>query len=135
MKVRIKMIKYLFPFLFLITILNAENINTQDDELIDDEPIDYSNEAKIEPSVDCLILQDENSIICKFETNRINEDQEIVVQWIDPQGDISRSRSMIVPPGHGSIYDFRYINGRLSGDWVFKVIENDKVFETKFELK
>ena len=129
------MIKYLLPFLFLITILNAENFNTQNDELIDDEPIDYSNEAKIEPSVDCLILQGENSIICKFETNRINTDQEIIIQWIDPDGNISRSRNMIVPAGHGSIYDFRYINGRLSGDWVFKVIENDKVFETKFELK
>lgn len=134
MKVRMKMIKYLFPFLFFITIINAENINTQNEELLD-EPMDYSNEVKIEPSVDCLILQDENSIICKFQTNRLNIDQEIVVQWIDPQGDISRSRNMIVPAGHGSIYDFRYINGRLSGDWVFKVIENNKEFETKFNLK
>ena len=47
------MIKYLFPFLFFVTITNAEDIN-----------------LKIEPSADCLILQDENSIICKFETNR-----------------------------------------------------------------
>lgn len=129
------MIKYLFPFLFFLTITNAENINIQNEEFSDENPIENIDEVKIEPSVDCLILQDENSIICKFETNRIIEDQDIVVQWIDPQGDVSRSRNMIVPAGHGSIYDYRYINGRLLGSWTFKVIENEKVYETNFELE
>ena len=129
------MTKYLFPFLFLLTIVNAENVNTNNEELIEEEPIEYIDEAKIEPSVDCLILEDENSIICKFETNRTNKDESIVVQWIDPQGDVSRSRNMLVPAGHASIYDYRYINGRITGEWTFKVIENDKEFSTKFELK
>jgi hypothetical protein len=129
------MIKYLFPFLFFLTIINAENINTQNEEVTDEYPIENIDEVKIEPLVDCLILQDENSIICKFETNRISEDQDIVVQWIDPQGDVSRSRNMIVPAGHGSIYDYRYINGRLKGSWTFKVIEKEKEYTTNFELK
>ena len=129
------MIKYLFPFLLFLTITNAENISTQNDELEDEYPVENINEAIIEPSVDCLILQDENSIICKFETNRSLKDQEIVVQWIDPQGDVSRSRNMIVPAGHASIYDYRYINGRLIGSWTFKVIENEKSYTTNFELK
>lgn len=129
------MIKYLFPFLLFLTIANAENIDTNNEVLEDEYSIENINEARIEPSVDCLILQDENSIICKFETNRSLEDQEIVVQWIDPQGDVSRSRNMIVPAGHGSIYDYRYINGRLLGSWTFKVIENEKEYTTNFELK
>jgi hypothetical protein len=129
------MIKYLFPFLFFLTITNAENINTESQELEDETSIEIIDEVKVEPSVDCLILQDENSIICKFETNRIAEDQDIVLQWIDPQGDVSRSRNMIVPAGHGSIYDYRYINGRLLGSWSFKVIENEKEYITSFELK
>ncbi len=129
------MIKYLFPFLLFLTITNAENINTDNDELENEYPIENINQAIIEPSVDCLILQDENSIICKFETNRNLEDKEIVVQWVDPQGDVSRSRNMIVPAGHASIYDYRYINGRLLGSWTFKVIENEKSYTTTFELK
>jgi len=112
------MIKYLFPFLFFVTITNAEDIN-----------------SKIEPSADCLILQDENSIICKFETNRNSSDRNIVVQWIDPQGDVSRSRNMLIPAGHASIYDYRYINGRLKGSWTFKVIENEKSYITSFKLQ
>lgn len=129
------MIKYLFPFLFFLTIVNAENVDTYNEELIDDEPIEYIDEVKIEPSVDCLILQDENSIICKFETNRSDKDESIVVQWIDPQGDVSRSRNMLVPAGHASIYDYRYINGRITGEWTFRVIENEKEFATKFQIK
>ena len=112
------MIKYLFPFLFFVTITNAEDIN-----------------LKIEPSADCLILQDENSIICKFETNRTLKDRKIIVQWIDPQGDVSRSRNMLIPAGHASIYDYRYINGRLKGSWTFKVIENEKSYITSFKLQ
>ncbi len=129
------MTKYLFPFLFLLTISNAENINSNSEEVPNEEALEYMEEIRIEPSVDCLILEDENSIICKFETNRINKDQSIIVQWIDPQGDVSRSRSMLVPAGHASIYDFRYINGRLLGEWTFKVLEDEKEFTTKFQLK
>ena len=129
------MIKYLFPFLLFLTIVNAENINIDNDVLEDEYPIENIDDVKIEPSVDCLILEDENSIICKFETNRVLKDQEIVIQWIDPQGDISRSRNMLVPAGHASIYDYRYINGRLTGSWTFKVIEDEKEYTTNFELK
>ena len=85
--------------------------------------------------VDCLILEDENSIICKFNAKRETNDQEIIVQWIDPQGEISRSREMIVPAGHGSIYDYRYIDGRALGKWTFKVITDEKEHTTTFELK
>lgn len=93
----------------------------------------YANEN--ESKVDCLILEDENSIICKYIVKRSNQEKPIVVQWLDPQGDISRSREMIVPAGHGSIYDYRYIKGRLLGTWTFKVIDQDKnEYTTSFDL-
>ena len=130
------MIKYLFPFLFLITISNAENVNTSNEELSnEDKSINHIDEIKRESSVDCLILEDENSIICKFETSRIEEEESIIMQWIDPNGEISRSRNMLVPVGNASIYDYRYIKGRALGEWTFKVIEKDKEYSTKFQLQ
>lgn len=86
-------------------------------------------------SVDCLILQDENSIICKYEHERMEEDKSINVQWIDPDGNISRERVLLLPAGHGSIYDFRYIDGRESGIWQFKVIDNEVETSTTFEIE
>ena len=123
MKVRIKMIKLLVSCLFLATLSFAQTLEEQ-----------YL-ESEFEPTVDCLILKDENSIICKFEAQRSLEDQNIIAQWIAPDGNISRSREMIVPAGHGSIYDYRYIKGRELGNWTFKIISNQKEYATQFELK
>ncbi|PLY06291.1 MAG: hypothetical protein C0625_10020 [Arcobacter sp.] len=95
-------------------------------EIIDEEP-------KI--SVDCLILQDENSIICKYEHERIEEDKNINVQWIDPNGEVSRERILLIPAGHGSIYDFRYIEGREKGIWQFKVIDGEVETSATFEIE
>jgi len=115
--------KLLISSLFcVVSMINAEDIIINED-------------TQSINKVDCLILEDENSIICKYLVPRSEEDQEIVVQWIDPQEDISRSRTMIIPAGHGSIYDYRYIKGRLAGSWTFKVIDNNKEYTTKFELK
>lgn len=117
MKVRIKMTKYIFSFLFLATSLFAENKTDL-------------------PKVDCLILEDENSIICKYEVIRINKSRDVLVQWIDPKGEVSRTRNMNVPAGHGSIYDYRYIKGRTLGVWTFKVTDSEKnEYTTQFELK
>ena len=86
-------------------------------------------------NVDCLILKDENSIICKYETIRKDFDEPIFIEWINPQGEVSRTREMTVPAGHGSIYDFRYIKDRSLGTWTFKVSSKDEVYTTTFELK
>lgn len=86
-------------------------------------------------SVDCLILKDENSIICKYETIRKDVDEPIFIEWINPEGQVSRTREMTVPAGHGSIYDFRYIKNRSLGTWTFKVNSKDEVYTTTFELK
>ena len=58
--------RYLVSFLVFTTLLfSQENlVNTQ-------ETIDINQ--SYDPNVDCLILEDENSIICKFEVIRDTE--------------------------------------------------------------
>ncbi len=86
-------------------------------------------------NVDCIILEDENSIICKYSHDRSTNDKEITVQWIDPNNEISRERIMIIPAGHASIYDYRYKDGRLKGQWTFKVIDNAQEYTTTFTIE
>ncbi|MFA7084509.1 MAG: hypothetical protein WC141_08250 [Arcobacteraceae bacterium] len=84
---------------------------------------------------DCLILKDENSIICKYTSPIGTQDKEIEVEWINPNGESTRKRTVIVPAGHSSVYDFRYISGRLKGIWTFKVYDEEDSVTTTFELK
>jgi len=90
---------------------------------------------EIKPEVDCLILEDENSIICKYIHERVETDKTIVFEWIDPTGNISRTRDVIILSNHGSAYDFRYTDGRQKGIWTFKVIDENKTYQTQFEIK
>ncbi len=83
---------------------------------------------------DCLILKDENSIICKYTSPRQMEDKEVIFEWINPNGETTRKRIMVIPAGHGSVYDFRYISGRLKGVWTFRVFDEQDSVSTTFEL-
>ena len=85
--------------------------------------------------VDCLILEDENSIICKYTHERVNVDHNVTFQWIEPNKVISRSREMLIPALHGSVYDYRYIKGRAKGIWTFKVIDEQKEYTTNFTIE
>jgi len=84
---------------------------------------------------DCLIIKDENSIICKYSNVRKSYDRDIKIFWINPKENISREKEVIVPAGHGSVYDFRYIEARMKGLWTFKVIDKEKEYSTSFEIK
>ncbi|MEA2050516.1 MAG: hypothetical protein U9O56_07285 [Campylobacterota bacterium] len=88
-----------------------------------------------ENSADCLILEDENSIICKYTHERIQEDHNVTFQWIEPNERVTRTRKMIIPALHGSVYDYRYIKGRTKGKWTFKVIDEDQEFSTNFTIE
>ncbi len=113
------MIRYIYILLFFVVLGFSEIIELEDET---------------KSGVDCLILQDENSIICKYEHQRMEKDKELIVQWIDPKGEISRERTVVLPAGHGSIYDFRYIEGRMKGIWQFKVKEDQEEISTTFTL-
>lgn len=91
--------------------------------------------AQGEKSADCLIIEEENSIICKYVNARKNIDRAVLFEWFNPNGLLSRTREMQVPAGHGSVYDFRYIAGREAGVWTFKVSEGEESYKTTFEIK
>ncbi|MCT7603843.1 hypothetical protein [Aliarcobacter butzleri] len=124
------MIKFLIPFLLCTTIVFAESSADNNKKIEDTIQKSYN------PNVDCLILEDENSIICKFEVIKDSQnEQKIVINWVNPNGEISRTREMLIPAGDSSAYDFRYLDGRESGKWDFKIIYDEKEYSTSFELK
>ncbi|MCT7910038.1 hypothetical protein N5915_10770 [Arcobacter lacus] len=124
------MIKFLIPFLLCTTIIFAES-QVDNSKLIED-----NSQKSYNPNVDCLILEDENSIICKFEVIKdAQNEQKIIINWINPNGEISRTREMLIPAGDSSAYDFRYLDGRESGKWDFKILYGEKEYSTSFELK
>jgi len=84
---------------------------------------------------DCLILEDENSVVCKYSHEILDMDEEIQIFWVNPSGKVSRKRILVIPAGNCSVYDFRYTSGRTKGVWTFKVIEANKQTSTTFELK
>ena len=95
----------------------------------------YAIDKNIEKRIDCIILEDENSIICKYTHERIQKDKMVIFNWIEPNGETTRVRSMIIPAGHGSVYDYRYVNGRAKGKWTLKVVDSNKSFETNFIIE
>ena len=122
------MIKYIISFLLLANVMFAENTVVEEEKIIE-------VAQAYNPNVDCLILEDEKSIICKFEVIRDTKDQLIVINWISPTGEISRTREMNIPAGDVSAYDYRYLDGREGGKWNFKIIYNQNEYISSFELK
>ena len=122
------MIKYIISFLLLANVMFAENAIVEEEKTIEVTQV-YN------PNVDCLILEDENSIICKFEVIRDTKDQQIVINWVSPTGEISRTREMNIPAGDVSAYDYRYLDGREGGKWNFKILYNQNEYSSSFELK
>lgn len=127
------MIKYLVPFLVLANVLFAENTPVKEENITP--KVEQVLEQAYNPNVDCLILEDENSIICKFEVIRNDKDQDIIIHWISPTGEISRTREMVIPAGDISAYDYRYLDGREGGKWNFRVVYNGNEYTSQFELK
>ncbi|NQY53361.1 MAG: hypothetical protein HRT42_07265 [Campylobacteraceae bacterium] len=103
-------------FLLLILIISCSSLNAN-------------------TSSDCIIIKEENSIICKYIHSRKDKDREVRIEWINPKNIISRVRNVIISAGHGSIYDFRYIDGRSKGTWTFRVIDNKTTTSSTFEIE
>ena len=122
------MIKYIVSFLLLANVVFAENTVIEEEKTIE-------VAHPYNPNVDCLILEDENSIICKFEVIRDTKEQQLVIHWISPTGEILRTREMVIPTGDVSAYDYRYLDGREGGKWNFKIIYNGNEYSSSFELK
>ena len=91
--------------------------------------------SDVKGEVDCLIIEEENSIVCKYLGQRKMEDRFIDVEWLDPKGNVSRTKKIVMPSGHGSVYDYRYKRGRALGVWTFRAIDGEQSYETEFILK
>jgi hypothetical protein len=89
----------------------------------------------LDNKVDCLILQDENSIVCKYILKSVDYNKTVIITWIEPNGKITRSKEIIIPAGHFSAYDYRYIEGRALGTWIFKVIDDSEEYQTIFTIE
>lgn len=126
--------RYLVSFFILVSTLFSEATLPNQEKQI--EQNSNSSQQPYNPNVDCLILEDENSIICKFEVIRDPQNEQMItINWISPTGEISRTREMLIPAGDSSAYDYRYLDGREGGKWDFKIIYNGKEYSSQFELK
>ncbi|NQY21288.1 MAG: hypothetical protein HRT40_08250 [Campylobacteraceae bacterium] len=94
-----------------------------------------SSSLNASASSECIIIKKENSIICKYMRSSKDIDREVRIEWVNPKDIISRVRNVIIPAGHGSIYDFRYIDGREKGIWIFRVIDNKTTTLSTFEIE
>jgi hypothetical protein len=123
------MVKFIISFLLIInSILFAQgNMPVKAQEVVV-KAIPYN------PNVECVVLSDEDSIICKFEVIRAEKEQQVTLNWISPTGEISRTREMIINAGDSTAYDYRHIDGRENGKWSFKIIYNEKEYISQFEL-
>ena len=95
----------------------------------------YADSIDFNSKADCVILKDENSIICKYSHTRVNFDKTVRFEWIEPNGKITRKRDMPLPAGHGSVYDYRFLKGRTKGIWTFRVIDNNITTKTHFTIE
>ncbi len=121
------MLKIIVFFIIINSMLFAKE-NIQKKVEVVDKVIPYN------PNLECLILADEDSVVCKFEVIRSDKEQQIVINWISPTGEISRTREMIINAGDSTAYDYRHLDGRENGKWNFKIIYNDKEYISQFEL-
>ena len=121
------MLKIIVFFIIINSMLFAKE-NIQKKVEVVDKVIPYN------PNLECLILADEDSVVCKFEVIRSDKEQQIVINWISPTGEISRTREMIINAGDSTAYDYRHLDGRENGKWNFKIIYNDKQYISQFEL-
>lgn len=95
-----------------------------------------------ESSVTCSVVDDGiEKIKCTLQTARQNVDRQTTFQWHSqrhPQDD--RERMVILPSGHGSVYDYRFLRGRAEGIWevrvsVLRVDGTENIVEHHFLLE
>jgi hypothetical protein len=85
-----------------------------------------------EDGVDCLVNKSKNSITCKYTQSTIKEDRKITMDWVEPSGVVSRHKVLSIPANHISVYDYRYLNGRTTGEWTIKVTDKGQKFSSTF---
>lgn len=92
--------------------------------------------------VQCSVEKDSVKIIkCTYVSERMDHERVIEFEWHServPYDD--RKRSIVLPARHGSLYDFRYLEGRAEGKWrvsarVRDLNGSEEVTESSFTLR
>ncbi|BCD61120.1 MULTISPECIES: hypothetical protein [unclassified Nitratiruptor] len=82
--------------------------------------------------------QEGERITCAYMINRSDNAKGLTVRfhWISPNGKDDRVRIFKVPPYYGSVYDYRFLPGRVPGKWRVEVkeLETNKTSETTFDI-
>ena len=77
-------------------------------------------------------------IICTYFINRSDNDHglEVRFHWYSPNGKDDRIRTLHIPPYYGSVYDYRFIPGRVKGRWLVEVkeLDSNKTAQTYFDI-
>jgi len=83
-------------------------------------------------------IQDER-IYCTYTLARSDgqHEKQVAFHWISPRSpEDDRIRHFRIPPGYGSVYDYRFVPGRVTGRWRVRVtdLESNATAETFFDL-
>jgi hypothetical protein len=122
------MLKFIISFLLIMSSILFAKENVKKEVEVVTKTVPYN------PNVECVVLVDEDSVICKFEVIRADKEQQVIVSWISPTGEISRTREIIINAGDSTAYDYRHLDGRENGKWNFKIIYNEKEYISQFDL-
>jgi hypothetical protein len=76
-----------------------------------------------------------NSIKCMLSGISNKKETNYIVTWENPNNKIERTKDFIVKPNHNSFFDYRYVDGRMEGEWLISFTRGDKVYKTKYYLK
>jgi hypothetical protein len=89
--------------------------------LFSDENADKS--GKNAPKIVCKKAEGKIAKIrCKFSTESASEDREVTFFWRSPTSPKDdRRRTLVLPGGHRSVFDERYLYGRAAGEWEISV--------------
>ncbi len=76
--------------------------------------------------VTCETVQSSiKKIRCKYMALAQDTTRKVTFNWISPDNEAdNRMKVHTIPPGHISVYDFRYFAGRSEGKWTISVMEN-----------
>lgn len=82
--------------------------------------------------------QQDGRITCVYLIDRSDNAHGLTVQfhWISPNGKDDRIKTFKVPPFYGSVYDYRFLPGRVPGHWkvLVKELETNKTSQTTFDI-
>lgn len=85
----------------------------------------------------CEVINEDEilKIKCTYQTTRKSYDRNISMAWTSPstpQDD--RFKTVLLPANYGSVYDYRYFDGRADGSWTISATDDSTGQVTTIEF-